>query len=198
MASELKPTKVPVASSTESTSGPDPGSSEAQLSPPGRVHSDVSSIAMDRGLLAIAGGGSRPQAGAEAAARNNGLSDAEVMLRVKAGDEPAFEYLVQKYRRPMVSFMYRMAHNSAAAEDLAQEVFLRVYRSRGNYEASAKFSTWLYRIATNLGVNHARDTRHERPENTMNLDEPDSETGTTPDLADKEPNVEEGILRRER
>jgi RNA polymerase sigma-70 factor (ECF subfamily) len=49
-----------------------------------------------------------------------------------------------------------------------------------------------------LGVNHARDTRHERPENTMNLDEPDSETGTTPDLADKEPNVEEGILRRER
>jgi len=120
------------------------------------------------------------------------------MLRVKAGDDSAFDYLVQKYRRPMVGFMYRMARNTAAAEDLAQEVFLRVYRSRANYEASAKFSTWLYRIATNLGVNHARDTRHERPENTMNLDEPDSETGTTPDLADKEPNVEEGILRRER
>ena len=69
--------------------------------------------------------------------------------------------------------MYRMAHNSAAAEDLAQEVFLRVYRSRASYEASAKFTTWLYRIATNLGVNHARDTRHERPENMVNLDEPD-------------------------
>ena len=100
------------------------------------------------------------------------------MLRVKAGDESAFEYLVQKYRRPMMSFMYRMAHNSAAAEDLAQEVFLRVYRSRESYEASAKFTTWLYRIATNLAVNHARDTRHERPENTVSLDEPDQETGT--------------------
>jgi len=86
-----------------------------------------------------------------------GLTDAEVMLRVKAGDESAFEYLVQKYRRAMVSFMYRMSHNAAAAEDLAQEVFLRVYRSRTGYEASAKFTTWLYRIATNLAVNHARD-----------------------------------------
>ena len=68
-------------------------------------------------------------------------SDAEIMLRVKAGDQPAFDYLVQKYRRSMVSFMYRMARNAAAAEDLAQEVFLRVYRSRESYEASAKFTT---------------------------------------------------------
>ena len=81
---------------------------------------------------------------------------------------------------------------------MAQEVFLRVYRSRANYEPSAKFSTWLYRIATNLGVNYARDTRHERPENITNLDEADEETGQTPDLADKVPNVEEEILRRER
>ena len=87
------------------------------------------------------------------------FTDAEVMLRVKAGDESAFDFLVQKYRRPLVSFMYRMARNTAAAEDLAQEVFLRVYRSRQTYEASAKFTTWLYRIATNLAVNHARDTR---------------------------------------
>ena len=128
----------------------------------------------------------------------DGLSDAEVMLRVKAGDEPAFDYLVQKYRRPMVSFMYRMAHNAAAAEDLAQEVFLRVYRSRGSYEASAKFTTWLYRIATNLAVNHARDTRHERPENMASLDEPDEETGTTMDVADTSPNVEEKLVKQER
>jgi len=127
-----------------------------------------------------------------------GLSDAEMMLRVKAGDAAAFDYLVEKYRRPIIGFMYRMAHNAAAAEDLAQEVFLRVYRSRGSYEPSAKFSTWLYRIATNLGVNFARDTRHERPENVMNLDEPDTDTGQAPDLADKSPNVEEEIVRRER
>jgi RNA polymerase sigma-70 factor (ECF subfamily) len=120
------------------------------------------------------------------------------MLRVKTGDESAFEYLVQKYRRAMVSFMYRMTHNSAVAEDLSQEVFLRVYRSRTSYEASAKFTTWLYRIATNLAVNHARDTRHERPENQVSLDEPDEETGTTMDVADSSLTVEQVILRRER
>ncbi len=138
-------------------------------------------------------GGLQPaMAGAE------GYTDAEVMLRVKAGDQSAFDYLVQKYRRPLVSFMYRMARNSAVAEDLAQEVFLRVYRSRASYEASAKFTTWLYRIATNLAVNHARDTRHERPEVTVSLDEPDEETGTTLDVADGTITAEEALVRRER
>jgi len=126
------------------------------------------------------------------------LSDAEVMLRVRAGDQPAFEYLVQKYRRPLVSFMYRMARNPSAAEDLAQEVFLRVYRSRGTYEASAKFTTWLYRIATNLAVNHARDTRHERPEVTVSLDAPDEETGSTFELPDGALSAEQAMARRER
>jgi RNA polymerase sigma-70 factor, ECF subfamily len=127
-----------------------------------------------------------------------GLSDAEVMLRAKAGDEAAFAYLVQKYRRAMVGFMYRMSHNAAAAEDLAQEVFLRVYRSRSSYEASAKFTTWLYRIATNLAVNYARDTRHERPDVTRSLDEPDEETGTKLDLPDRAATAEQSLLRRER
>ena len=126
------------------------------------------------------------------------LSDAEVMLRVAAGDDGAFDYLVEKFRRPMVSFMYRMTRNQGIAEELAQEVFLRVYRSRQTYAASAKFTTWLYRIATNLAVNHARDTKYERPENTVNIDEPDTETGLTVDVADRRLNAEQVILRRER
>jgi RNA polymerase sigma-70 factor (ECF subfamily) len=137
----------------------------------------------------------------EASIRTNSAGtdpDVEAMLRVKAGDESAFGFLVQKYRRPMVGFMFRFCHNPAAAEELAQEVFLRVYRSRTGYEPSAKFTTWLYRIATNLAVNHARDTRHERPENTVRLDEQDEETGTTPDLADETPGAEARILKRER
>jgi RNA polymerase sigma-70 factor, ECF subfamily len=125
-------------------------------------------------------------------------TDADIMLRVKTGDQSAFDYLVQKYRRPMVSFMYRMARNSAAAEDLAQEVFLRIYRSRETYEASAKFTTWLYRIATNLAVNHARDSRHERPEVQVSLDEPDEDTGTTLELPDASLNAEQQMVRRER
>src|ERR1035438_7340288 len=124
---------------------------------------------MGRGLLNF--GGASPSASAPDTMANSivttdaAVSDADVMLRVKTGDESAFAYLVQKYRRPMVGFMYRMCHNPSTAEELAQEVFLRVYRSRTSYEPSAKFSTWLYCIATNLAVNHARDTRHERAEN---------------------------------
>ena len=145
--------------------------------------------------------GTRPQfveSLQSAVAGGEETSDAQVMLRVKAGDQGSFDYLVQKYRRPMISFMYRMARNTAAAEDLAQEVFLRVYRSRASYEASAKFTTWLYRIATNLAVNHARDTRHERPEVTVSLDEPNEESGTTLELPDGNLTAEQNLVRRER
>jgi RNA polymerase sigma-70 factor, ECF subfamily len=127
-----------------------------------------------------------------------GMEDSEVMLRLRAGDMAAFDYLLARYRRPIIHFMYRMVHNESVAEELAQEVFLRVYRSRESYRAEAKFSTWLYRIATNLGVNHARDTRHERAASTVYLDETDSETGTTPDVADSTPGAEDKILQRER
>lgn len=185
-----------VTDSFNSTSSLRPASRAAQLSSPGGVPTDVSSVAIDRGLLSVPGG--LAMATGAMAGVPETATDAEVMLRVKTGDESAFTYLVQKYRRQMVGFMYRMCHNTAAAEELAQEVFLRVYRSRESYEASAKFNTWLYRIATNLAVNHARDTRHERAENTLRLDEPDQETGTTPDLADGSLTAEEQMLQRER
>src|SRR5208337_737108 len=150
----FSPAKMPVASSPEATSQPVGGPAGVQLSSPGRVQSTVSSVAMGGGLLAMAALPSPVEAARGGVQSSEGLSDAQIMLRVKAGDDSAFEYLVQKYRRPMLSFMYRMAHNTAVAEDLAQEVFLRVYRSREKYEASAKFTTWLYRIASNLAVNH--------------------------------------------
>jgi RNA polymerase sigma-70 factor (ECF subfamily) len=126
------------------------------------------------------------------------LTDAEVMLELRSGNMAAFDVLLAKYRKQIVHFMFRMVHNQAVAEELAQEVFLRIYRSRETYRAEARFSTWLYRIATNLGVNHARDTRHERAASTVYLDEPDAETGTTPDVADMTPSVEADMLRQER
>jgi RNA polymerase sigma-70 factor (ECF subfamily) len=106
--------------------------------------------------------------------------------------------LIEKYRKPIIHFMLRMVRNQAIAEELAQEVFLRVYRSRQTYRAEAKFSTWLYRIATNLGVNHARDTKQERSAQTVYLDEPDPETGSTPDVADRTPSIEQEMVRDER
>jgi RNA polymerase sigma-70 factor, ECF subfamily len=126
------------------------------------------------------------------------LSDAEIMLRVREGDDSGFSLLIEKYRRPIVHFMFRMVHNQAVAEELAQEVFLRVYRSRQTYRAEARFSTWLYRIATNLGVNHARDTKYERTAQNVYLDQADPETGTTPDVADATPTVEQDLVRREK
>ena len=126
------------------------------------------------------------------------LDDAAIMLELKAGNMAAFDILINKYRKPIINFMYRMTRNQAVAEELAQEVFLRVFRSRETYRAEARFSTWLYRIATNLGVNHARDTRHERSASTVYLDEADSDTGTTPDVADQTPGAETRLLRDER
>ena len=131
-------------------------------------------------------------------AADGALSDAEIMLQVREGDDSGFDFLIVKYRKPIIHFMYRMVHNQGVAEELAQEVFLRVYRSRQTYRAEARFSTWLYRIATNLGVNHARDTKHERAASNVYLDMPDAETGTRPDLADDTPSVEQNLLQDER
>ena len=198
MAPDSKPASPPLSPSFQSGSTDAGNGRHTQLSDSHGVDTDVSTAAFDPGMLMAA---ATPQTPSDFSSPANGgetSPDAQVMLRVKAGDQSAFDYLVQKYRRPLVSFMYRMARNSAAAEDLAQEVFLRVYRSRESYEASAKFTTWLYRIATNLAVNHARDTRHERPEVTVSLDEPDEDTGTTLELPDSHLTAEQAMVRRER
>ena len=88
--------------------------------------------------------------------------DAHLMLRVKDGDAASFELLLDKYRRPLIHFLYRMVQDAAVAEELAQDVFLRVYRSRERYEATARFTTWLFRIATRLALNWLRDNKNER------------------------------------
>lgn len=177
----------------------------AQHSGDDGVPDDMATLVLDKsGLGAQAGPGLRKGAvlNGPGAPRVNYAedesSDAAVMLRVAAGDEAGFNYLVGKYHRAMISFLFRMVHNQAVAEELAQEVFLRVYRSRESYRAEAKFTTWLYRIATNLAVNHARDTKHERSAQNVYLDAPDEESGTTPDVADDTPTVEQNLLRDER
>jgi RNA polymerase sigma-70 factor (ECF subfamily) len=167
------------------------------------VEEDMATLVLDNSMLG-AGTAAGPDSRPEGSRLENGASavdvnsDAAVMLRVAAGDEAGFNYLVQKYHRAMIHFLFRMVRNQAVAEELAQEVFLRVYRSRESYRAEAKFTTWLYRIATNLAVNNARDTRHERAAQTLYLDAPDEETGTTPDVADDEPSVEQHLMRDER
>jgi RNA polymerase sigma-70 factor (ECF subfamily) len=82
--------------------------------------------------------------------------DALLMLRVKRGDRAAFAELVEKYKQPVMNLVYRTLHDEAEAEDLAQSVFLQVYKSARRYESRAKFSTWLFTIARNLCLNEIR------------------------------------------
>jgi RNA polymerase sigma-70 factor (ECF subfamily) len=158
------------------------------------VMEDMATLAVNPGVLE----GVLPSAVSQGSAHFHEMEDSAIMLELRAGNMAGFDFLIHKYRKPIINFMYRMVHNQAVAEELAQEVFLRVYRSRETYRAEARFSTWLYRIATNLGVNHARDTRHERHASTIYLDEVDSETGTTHDVADSTPGAESNLLNRER
>src|SRR2546428_909840 len=128
-------------------------------------------------------------------------SDVQLMLDVQAGDEQSFALLLRRYRTPLVNFLYRMVRNREQAEDLAQEVFLRVYRAREDYVPSAKFTTWLFRIATNLALNSVRDNRYQRME--ISLDAPvtaDAEDGSekTMDVAEKHPNIEQHLIEKAR
>ena len=116
MARVPDPPRPSASGSRKGTSADPPDEQDVQLSDPAGVDTDVSSVAMDRELLAMGSIGAQTAADpTHLPGSAAGLTDADVMLRVKAGDESAFEYLVQKYRRPMVGFMYRMSHNAAGS-----------------------------------------------------------------------------------
>ena len=121
--------------------------------------------------------------------------DAELMLRVKDGDGASFGVLLEKHRTPVVHFLYRMVQNYAVAEELGQEVFLRVYRSRESYEASAKFTTWLFRIATHLALNALRDGRNERLQERLDDESPDMPARQ---VSDARPTVEQRMVHQVR
>lgn len=122
--------------------------------------------------------------------------DAQLMLRVKEGDEVSFRLLLERHRNGVVHFVYRMVQNQAVAEELAQEVFLRVYRSRQTYEPTAKFTTWLYRITTHLALNWLRDRKNDRNQRSLDAE---SEDGAAPrQVEDKAANVEQRMVRQAR
>jgi RNA polymerase sigma-70 factor, ECF subfamily len=117
--------------------------------------------------------------------------DAELMLRVKEGDGASFGVLLEKHRLSVVHFLYRMIQNHAVAEELAQEVFLRVYRSRSTYEPTAKFTTWLFRIATHLALNSLRDGKNERTQERLDDDSSDMPARQ---VSDRRPSVEQSMV----
>lgn len=133
--------------------------------------------------------------------------DAQLMLRVREGDSQSFALLLERHRGPMIHFIYRMVLNQPVAEELAQEAFLRVYRSRETYEPTAKFTTWLFRIATHLALNHIRDGKKEKNQDridgsgsVVNKAEEQSQDGPGGSRQVAEPglNVEQSLLRQAR
>jgi len=100
--------------------------------------------------------------------------DAALMLRVKRGDREAFADLVEKYKQPLFNFICRTLRDEAESEDLAQNVFLQVYKSRQRYEHTAKFSTWLFTIARNLCLNEIR-RRSRHPADSIEETQSDNE-----------------------
>ena len=117
--------------------------------------------------------------------------DAQLMLRVREGDHSSFGMLLERHRGPVVHFLYRMVQNQAVSEELAQEVFLRVYRSRETYEPTAKFTTWLFRIATHVALNSIRDRKKEKGHESLDEEMLD---GTERQVADRQPTVEQEMV----
>jgi len=95
--------------------------------------------------------------------------DAELMLRAQHNDSDSFGLLLDRNRGTVVHYLARMVQNRAIAEELAQDVFVRVYRSRHSYTPSARFSTWLYRITTNVALNYIRDRRRSVRDVSLNV-----------------------------
>ncbi|HLX45374.1 MAG TPA: RNA polymerase sigma factor [Bryobacteraceae bacterium] len=117
--------------------------------------------------------------------------DAELMLRVREGDDRSFTLLLERHRTPVVHFLFRMVQNRAVSEELAQEVFLRVYRSRATYEATAKFTTWLFRIASHLALNWIRDGKKEKGQESLS---DELIHGVERQVPDRQPSVEQEML----
>ena len=102
-----------------------------------------------------------------------GSDDAELMLAFRKGDESAFVKLIERYQVPLINHFYRLLFDRHIAEDLTQEVFIRLDQHKASYEPVAKFATYLYRIARNCWIDHLRRTKHERE--VLSLDAADED-----------------------
>src|SRR5262245_4671190 len=123
-------------------------------------------------------------------------TDVELMLKVKRGDREAFGLLVDRYRKPLINFIYRFTTNPGESEDLAHEVFIKAFQSAPKYEPRAAFSTWLYRIATNVALNYLRD---HKPKLSRSLDsDEDCEGEAKVEVRDTRALVDEKLMERER
>jgi RNA polymerase sigma-70 factor (ECF subfamily) len=122
--------------------------------------------------------------------------DAELMLRVKKGDAHAFEELVDKYKQPVLNFVHRTLRDSSDAEDIAQNVFVQIFKSAERYRVEAKFSTWLYTIARNLCLNEIR-RRSRHPAESLDAAENPDDDSTSRQFEDRKNTSAPDLLLRD-
>ncbi len=90
------------------------------------------------------------------------MQDHELIAKIKSGDTIAFHELFKRYKRLVINISYRLVGNKEEAEDLTQEVFLKIFRSAKYFKHRSKVSTWIYRIAINLSLNHLRTKKYQQ------------------------------------
>ena len=126
-----------------------------------------------------------------------GFPSEDLMLQIAKGDEHAFEILVERHQASLLNLIYRFIGDRTKSQDVAQEVFLRVWQGVRDYSPKAKFTTWLYRIAANLCLNELKASRRKKWLQFFQVDTDEQKAGEN-DLSDSSPSPEDLLLSRER
>src|SRR5262245_54592277 len=125
-------------------------------------------------------------------------SDHEILAAIREGDELAFQELVRRYRNPITNFIYRMLDDYERAVELSQETFLRIYTSASRYEANYSFSTYIYRIATNLAISELRRRKRRRFVSFLSPFSDDNGEPVEIDPQDEKPLQDQTLIEDER
>jgi len=140
----------------------------------------------------------RAQVAVKASINVEALSDHELVAAARDGDELAFQEVVRRYRTPITNFVYRMLNDYEMAIDLAQETFVRVYTSIGRYEANYSFSTYIYRIASNLAISEIRKRKRRKVVSLFGVFTGEDGEAVEHDPADDRQLAEDALLEDER
>ena len=136
----------------------------------------------------------------QSAAVSEPLSDHSLLEAARTGDEAAFAELVRRYRNQITNYVYRLTNDYESAVDLAQETFMRVFRAADRYQATYAFSTYIYRIATNLAISELRQRKRRRLVSLTGFFQTKDGAGepTELDPADKRPLQDAALVADER
>ncbi len=116
----------------------------------------------------------------------NEQPDSEVIRQIRSGDDSAFDELMRRYQRAVVNFVYRMLGNADDSDDIAQEVFVRVYQNLDTYRPETRFSTWLFALARNAAIDRLRWRERHPTESIESGPEPTASTTSDHDAETRE------------